>query len=76
MSAGLGGFAQCEVRKPAGGDPVYSPWAQLSKGYKGAQSVLEMTLFLDSTSVALVQDFAPVALGQDLTDTAYYEKEY
>ena len=35
-----------------------------------------MTLFLDSTSVALVQDFAPVALGQDLTDTAYYEKEY
>ena len=27
-------------------------------------------MFLDSTSVALVQDFAPVALGQDVTDTA------
>ena len=33
--------------------------------YKGAQSALDMTLVLGSTSVALVHSLTPVAWGQD-----------
>ena len=33
--------------------------------YKGAQSISEVGLVLGSTSMALVQGFEPVALGQD-----------
>lgn len=33
----------------------------------GAQLTSEMSLVLNSTSVALVQDFSPVAWGQDST---------
>ena len=36
------------------------------QGSKGAQSALEVTLILDSTSVALVQGLTSVALGAGL----------
>ena len=43
-------------------------WWWLGNGYNRAhQGALEVTLFLGSTSVALVQGLAPVALGQDST---------
>ena len=41
-------------------------WA-FGNGYRGAQSALEVTLVLGSTSVALVRGLASVALGQDST---------
>ena len=44
-------------------------------GYKGAQSDLEVTLVLGSTSVALVQGLAPVALGRGSTQTIKLFKE-
>ena len=44
-------------------------------GYKGAQSDLEVTFVLGSTSVALVQGLTPVALGRDSTQTIKAFKE-
>ena len=38
--------------------------------YNGAQPASEVTSVLDSTSVALVQDLAPVALGQNSIEIA------
>ena len=38
-------------------------------GYKRTQSASEMSLILGSSSVALVQSLAPVALGQDSIQT-------
>ena len=54
VSTGVGIFAQYRVRKPAGDDQ-----GAFGNSPKGAQSVLEVTLFLGSASVALGQDSTP-----------------
>ena len=45
------------------------------QGYKGAQSASEVTFVLGSTSVALRQGLAPVALGQDSTVASTHQRE-
>ena len=51
MSTGVDIVAEYGVRKPTGDDQ-----GAFGNSHKGAQSVLEVTLFLGSVSVALGQD--------------------
>ena len=64
MSTAVGVFAEFGVWKPAGDD--HGGWA-FSSGYKGAQSISEVTLVLGFVSMALVQGLQPVAWGKDST---------
>ena len=54
MSTGVDIVAEYGVRKPTGDDQ-----GAFGNSHKGAQSVLEVTLFLGSVSVALGQDSTP-----------------
>ena len=55
------------------GVSVDQGWGEMriGNGYKVVQSASEVTLVLDSASVALVQGLTPVALGQDSTIILY-----